>query len=109
MRPFTYCDLTIAINVSGLLFYIMEDILEAVETANTTIALSITPNLDLDGAILSLENIFQRLEHLYPLLFDLEEYSRAIESMRKMINELIVLEEDKQLLLRHEKEDQVFL
>ncbi len=78
----------------------MEDILEAVETAITNIALSITPNQDLDGAILSIENILQRLYHLYPLLFYLEEYTIAVVSVRKMIKELEAIEEEKQLLLR---------
>lgn len=74
----------------------MEDILEAAERAITAVALSITPNQDLDGAILSLENILQRLYHLHPLLHN----SSAVDSVNRMIEELRAIEEDKQRMLR---------
>lgn len=63
----------------------MEDILEAAERAITAVALSITPNQDLDGAILSLENILQRLYHLHPLLHNSEHYVSAVDSVNRMI------------------------
>ena len=78
----------------------MEDILEAVELAITSIALSITPNQDLDGAILSLENIVQRLLHLHPLLHNSEYYVSAVDSVNRMIEGLKAIEEDKQRMLR---------
>ena len=78
----------------------MEELLEATEQAITAIAVSVNPDQDLDGAILLLENILQRLHQLYPLLHASDNYVLAVDSVNKMIEQLKAIEEDKQKMIR---------
>ena len=78
----------------------MEQVLEAIEEAITAVALSIDPNQDLDGAILTLENILQRLYRLHTLLHNSDSYVLAVDSVRKMIEQLKEIEEDRKRMLR---------
>ena len=45
----------------------MDDFLEAVSLALTSIALSVRPDEDLDGTIISLENVLQQLYQCYQI------------------------------------------
>ena len=77
----------------------MEDTLLAIERGIMEIALSVSPRQEVDGAILSLENILQRLYHLYPLLqHHSEHFTSATNNVNKMIEQLKLIEEDR---LRH--------
>ena len=78
----------------------MEELLESIERALTAVVLAINPNEELDGAVLTLENILQRLYHLHPLLHDSENYVTSVDSVREMITQLIAMEEDSQRMLR---------
>ena len=73
----------------------MEQALEAIEEAVTAVALSIDPYQDLDGAALTLENVLQRLFHLWPLLHGSDNYTAAVDHVRTMIEELKAIQDDK--------------
>ena len=77
-----------------------EELVSALEEAVIGVAESIDPHGDLDGAILLLENILQKVYRLNGIMANNGSYHAAINSLRKMINELSGMVEERQKIMR---------
>ena len=77
----------------------MDDLLQSFENCITDISHSIEPGGDLDGAILLLENVMQRLYRLNTVISS-TSYNLALSNLRKMIDELYRMGEERQRTTR---------
>lgn len=81
-----------------------EEILDAIESALGAVVNSVQPDhrpdQEMDGAILSIENILQHMMNLQPIFQNSLHYSVAVRSIAEMIEHLRTIEEENERMLR---------
>ena len=78
----------------------MEDLLEAVEAALESVVTSLQPDPEMDGALLSIENILQHMINLEPIFEGSHHYSAVVRNIGEMVEQLRVIEEENERMMR---------
>ena len=70
----------------------MEELLEAVEVALESVVTSLQPDQEMDGALLSIENILQHMINLELIFEGSHHYSAVVRNIGEMVEQLRVIE-----------------
>ena len=78
----------------------MEELLEAVEVALQSVVTSLQPDQEMDGALLSIENILQHMINLEPIFEGSHHYSAVVRNIGEMVEQLRVIEGENERMMR---------
>ena len=78
----------------------MEELLEAVEVALESVVTSLQPDQEMDGALLSIENILQHMINLEPIFEGSHHYSAVVRNIGEMVEQLRVIEGENERMMR---------
>ena len=75
-------------------------VLEAVEVALEFVITSLQPDQEMDGALLSIENILQRMINLKSIFEGSHHYSAVVRNIGEMVERLRVIEGENERMMK---------